>query len=613
VKSNQSLFDVGALSSALYKDLDYAASMIDPNSTSLGGVSNDQRLWAIEVMRDKFLSKYVPRADHRLDDAAYAMFDFCNEHCAKWRPRLDDLNSWQQELLGTFQKYISDFFEVDLGDDCKLSWGNIALNARSGPGVAHGSKGTSFFEKMYSGPMCGSSPFVLDLYQADIRLWAEETIADQIRSETYGPHRLIRGSKFAFVPKTNKTSRMIAIEPGINQFYQLGIGSILERRLKRFFGIDLSTQPDVNRCLARMGSVIDSTRGDGFATIDLTSASDCLSLGLCGYAIPAEALDRLLSVRSPYATVKLKGEEKTVALRMISTMGNGYTFPLQTAFFAAAAAASVSLSDGIQAMPKAWSEGHIGGLYSVFGDDIIVKPDANDRLLWLLQWMGFFPNTKKCFASGWFRESCGFDFYRGFNVRPFFLKRLSTEQDCNVAFNGIVEWAARVMVPVSNTLEVLKSFYPNGAFYVPMGEDSTAGIRIPRTIALEMVKRKDRHLQSISYQCFVAKPRKLGFRDGGKPRYDRKRPYLIKNPSGLYLSVLRGECRSGTITVRDDMTRYGTTTRISPNWDYRVESLQGWFDDYPEWLASFPRRVHLVFDCGSIPQIKKIRRAPLRK
>ena len=438
MKSNQSPFDVGALSEALYKDLEYSRKHCEAGGISIGAPTRDQMLWAIEVMRDKFLSKFVPRADHRLDDAAYAMFEFCNEHCAKWRPQVSDLNSWQQELVGTFQKYINDFFEVDLGKDCMLDWGNIALSARSGPGVANGSKGTSFFEKMYSGPLSGSSPYILDLYRADIALWPEETIADWIRSETYGPLRLIRGSKFSFVPKTNETSRMIAIEPGINQFYQLGVGAILERRLKRFFGIDLATQPDVNRCLARMGSLIDSSRGDGFATIDLTSASDCISLGLCGYAIPTEALDKLLSLRSPYASCKLKGKEKTVALRMMSTMGNGFTFPLQTALFAAAAAASISLSDGIQAMPKAWSEHNLGGLYSVFGDDIIVKPDASHRLLWLLQWMGFFPNTKKCFTSGWFRESCGFDFYQGFNVRPFFLRKLRTEQDLNVAFNGLV-------------------------------------------------------------------------------------------------------------------------------------------------------------------------------
>jgi hypothetical protein len=398
---------------------------------------------------------------------------------------------------------------------------------------------------------------------------------------------------------------MIAIEPGINQFYQLGIGEILTKRLKRFFGIDLATQPDVNRCLARMGSLIDSTWGDGFATIDLTSASDCISLGLCGYAIPAEPLDRMLSCRSPYARVAYKGVDETVELNMLSTMGNGFTFPLQTAIFASAAAASVSLSDAIQTMPKAWSEYNFGGLFSVFGDDIVIKTSAADRMLWLLRWLGFFPNDKKCFTSGSFRESCGYDFYRGFNVRPFFLRRLRHEQDLNVAFNGLVEWAARCMVPIPRTLEVLSNLYPKGAYYVPMGEDAAAGIRVPRSLAASLSRDKD--VQSIAYSCFVPKPRKLRFKDGGQPRKNATSKYLIHNPSGLFLSILRGECRSGIITVRDKQTRYGTERRICPNWDHRPLNLQGWFDDYPSWLASFPRRVLLILESGVIPRLKRSR------
>lgn len=588
--SIQSPFDVGALSRALYRDLDRSLSYKATASVDTVSPTLEQRNWAIEVMRDKFLSKYVPRASHDLDVTAFKMFEFCNEHCKGWSPKLTGLNSWQEELVGTFQKYINDFFECDLGEDASFSWGNISLNARSGPGVANGSKGTSFFEKMYSGPLSASSPYLHDLYRADIALWPEETIAEFIRSGTYGPLRLIRGSKFAFVPKTSETSRMIAIEPGINQFYQLGLGTVLERRLKRFFGIDLGTQPDVNRCLARMGSLIDSTSGDGFATIDLTSASDCISLKLCGYAIPAEPLDRMLSLRSPYAQCVLKDVDETVALNMVSTMGNGFTFPLQTALFAAAAAASVSLDDGLQVMPKAWSEFHLGGLYSVFGDDIVVKPRAASRLLWLLSWMGFFPNEKKCFTSGWFRESCGFDFYQGFNVRPFFLRRLSTVQDLNVCFNGLVEWAARCLVPIPRTLEVLKDFFgPKGAFLVPLGEDASAGIRVPRSYITGSALSLHSDYQSVAYKCFVPQPEKLKFKTGGKPHKTAASKYLISNPSGLYLSVLRGECRSGVITVRGNGVRYGIKRRIAPNWDYRPYNLQGWFDDYPSWLAKIGR------------------------
>ena len=359
---------------------------------------------AVELMRDKFLSKFVPLEDPDLDSAALQAFDLSNSLCGDWRPPKSlDLNSWESQVLGTFLKYLNDFFESDLGSDCSLSWGNIALHARCGPGASFGGKGTSFYQKFYASRLTASSPDILALYKADTMMWAEETIAETIREQSFGPPCHIGRSKFCFVPKTVKTSRLIAVEPTLNTFYQLGVGGILEKRLKRFFGISLDTQPDVNRCMARLGSLIDATYGDGFATIDLTSASDSISLGLAGYCLPAEWLDVFLALRCGYAQI---GNDVTSIrqLNMLSTMGNGYTFPLQTAIFAAAAAAAVAQDDGILEMPKAWSEFHIGGLYSVFGDDLVVPSRSSERLLWLLKALGFRPNPEKCFTSGWFRE-----------------------------------------------------------------------------------------------------------------------------------------------------------------------------------------------------------------
>jgi hypothetical protein len=595
-----------AIYSALCKDLDATLPL-----SKLGDFPDlEQREFAIDNQRQKFLSKFVPQADPSLDREARIVFEDSNNICAAWKPKIGLLNDSESQLVGTFLKYFNDFFEVDLGADCTLDWGNISLHARCGPGVANGSHGTSFFEKMYSGPITASSPYILDLYRADIALWVEETIAEQIRVENFGPGRLVTGSKLTFVPKTAKTSRMIAIEPSLNMFYQLGLGEILAKRLKRFFGIDLQTQPDVNRCLAALGSKVDSTWGDGFATIDLSSASDSLSMSLAGYSIPPDALDKLLSLRSHYGV--FGGQERTsaanhVKLHMLSTMGNGFTFPLQTAMFAAIAAASVSQDDSILAMPKAWSEMNLGGLYSCFGDDIIVKPRAYERTLWLLRWLGFRPNPEKCFASGWFRESCGFDFYRGFNVRPFFLRKAKTEQDILVAYNGLVSWAARCLVPIPETLRVLNGILESqfgGTFLVPLGDDSTAGVRVPYSLVQPL--KKDRDTQSVSYGRWEPKTEYLRFRAGGKPLKNRRKHILISNPSGLYLSILRGECRSGRISVRASDVEYGMDKRICPNWDYTAYSLQAWFDDYACTIASYPRRAALILE-GNLPRLKRIR------
>lgn len=599
----------GAIYTALSQDLSCDLPLASMRSPTL-----EQRRVAAELMRDKFLSKFVPRVDPSLDSAALEAFDLSNALCKEWRYPSDlGQNSWESQLLGTFLKYINDFFEVDLGADCEPSWGNISLNARCGPGASFGAKGTSFYQKFYASPLTASSPDLIDIYRADIALWPEEQIAESIRSESYGPPAYVGRSKFCFVPKTVKTSRLIAIEPSLNTFYQLGLGEILVRRLKRFFGIDLETQPDVNRCLARFGSLIDASLGDGFSTIDLTSASDSVSLGLAGYCIPSDWLDKFLALRCGFAQVDTCEGVSMRQLQMLSTMGNGFTFPLQTAIFAAATAAAVAQGDDILAMPKAWSEYNIGGLYSVFGDDIVVQSKAAERLLWLLKKLGFRPNNEKCFTSGWFRESCGFDMYQGFNVRPFFLRKLKTKADLLVCFNGLVDWAARTLIPIPRTLDLLASRLNElgGAFWVPLSEGSDSGIRVPFSLILSA--RKDRHVQSTAYYCQIPRSDyvvvddiRLTVRD----QWNRSVPY---NPSGLFMSILRGECRSGRIGVRSNSVRYRTKRRISPNWDYLQFTLQSYFDDYDCGLASYPRRVALILD-GHLPTLEKVsKRTPKSK
>jgi len=592
----------GALYDALCQDL---SQSIPCSSIRLPTL--EQRQVAAELMRSKFLSKFVPREDPLLDFAALKAFDESNRLCKEWvRPSGLGLNSWESQLLGTFLKYLNDFFECDLGSDCTPDWGNIALNARCGPGASFKATGTSFYQKMYSSPLTASSPDIIDLYRADIALWPEEQIAENIRAETYGPPRFVSRSKFCFVPKTVKTSRLIAVEPTLNTFYQLGLGALLEKRLKRFFGISLETQPDVNRCMARLGSLIDASCGDGFATIDLTSASDSISLSLAGYCIPAEWLDRILALRCNYAQIG-SDESSIRQLHMVSTMGNGYTFPLQTAIFAAATAAAVSQDDGILSMPKAWSEYNVGGLYSVFGDDIVVSSKASGRLLWLLRTLGFRPNEEKCFTSGWFRESCGFDMYQGFNVRPFFLRKLKTEQDLLVCFNGLVDWSARTLIPIPRALDFLKQKIDRlgGAFYVPLCEGSDSGIRVPFQLISPI--RKDKHVQSTAYHCYVPCSDYMVCDEERLVVRDHRGRVVPYNPSGLFVSVLRGECRSGRIGVRSDTVKYRTKRRIVPSWDYLPPTLQSYFDDYDCELASYPRRVALILE-HHVPNLKKVRK-----
>lgn len=222
---------------------------------------------------------------------------------------------------------------------------------------------------------------------------------DSFKKNFVSKRALVDYNKISFVPKTAKTHRAIAVEPLLNGLVQKGIDLEMRLRLKRI-GIDLSDQGR-NQQLAREGSLDDSD--NGFVTIDLSSASDSISIELARYLLP-EAWFRLLDdTRSK--SFKLDGQVRTY--HKFCSMGNGFCFPLETLIFVACC--------------KASGCGEPGADFSVYGDDIIVRKKHALKVLSLLQVMGFKTNSGKTFLQGPFRESCGSDWFGGTDVRPYTL------------------------------------------------------------------------------------------------------------------------------------------------------------------------------------------------
>lgn len=164
----------------------------------------------------------------------------------------------------------------------------------------------------------------------------------------------VLGNKVTVVPKNAKTDRVIAVEPRWNVYFQKGFGLMLRRCLLRS-GQDLRTQLP-NQQLAQIGSDEDT-----FATIDLASASDSVSLELVRDLLPAGLVHLLELCRSEFAL--LDGE--WAANKKFSSMGNGYTFELESIIFLAVVRSIC------------------GQCVSVYGDDIIVPssraPEVPDR------------------------------------------------------------------------------------------------------------------------------------------------------------------------------------------------------------------------------------------
>lgn len=208
------------------------------------------------------------------------------------------------------------------------------------------------------------------------------------------------------VHKNATTDRTIFKESGITTWFQKSLGTSIRYALMRY-GYDLNST-ERSKELARRGSLTGS-----IATVDFENASNTISYLMVLNSITDYVWFTLLDAcRTPsYTTDKGK---TTNQFEMFSSMGNGYTFELESLIFVAAAEVC---------------HDYLGLAYddiSVHGDDITISVQALDLYRDFCKYLGFTVNDTKTFSSGTFRESCGSYFNLGRDVKPFFLKEKSS-------------------------------------------------------------------------------------------------------------------------------------------------------------------------------------------
>jgi len=207
--------------------------------------------------------------------------------------------------------------------------------------------------------------------------------------------------QLSFVPKDSRKHRSIIIEPLLNTFVQKGIGLVIREKLLAF-GVNLKDQR-INRNRARLSSMDGS-----LATVDLSSASDNIAYAVVLDLLPIRWFELLSTWRTSSVYYK-KRNITNIVLQKFSTMGNGFTFELQSLIFYALAYACCVY---YKVTPDV----------SVYGDDIILPSTLFYQFSGILSSLGFTVNSEKSFFEGNFRESCGGDFVNGINVRPFYVK-----------------------------------------------------------------------------------------------------------------------------------------------------------------------------------------------
>jgi hypothetical protein len=252
----------------------------------------------------------------------------------------------------------------------------------------------------------------------DVFLSLVEEMPGWINAQNSLSIEIVPGNVMFTVPKKADIDRVCCKEPDLNMFIQKGIGSYFRRCLRRT-GINLNDQ-SINRSLAREGSI---TRK--LATLDLSSASDSVTSGLTALLLPEVWYTLLDSVRSPVTVID--GEEHQN--HMFSSMGNGFTFELESLLFYA-------ISRTVAYFTRT------RGIISVYGDDIICPTEMTEDLIWVLDYLGFQTNVEKSHFSGSFRESCGGHYDNGIDVTPFYVKEpIVTMTDLIDVANKLRKWS----------------------------------------------------------------------------------------------------------------------------------------------------------------------------
>ncbi|DAD50272.1 TPA_asm: RNA-directed RNA polymerase [ssRNA phage Gerhypos.1_16] len=235
-------------------------------------------------------------------------------------------------------------------------------------------------------------------------------------------------SRVISVPKTQKTPRIIAIEPSSVQYVQQGILEVLMSSIHSTFLSDFigTESQEPNQLLAQKGSG-DQT----LATLDLSEASDRVSSKLVRTLMRNFPLSEkaVFACRSERASVPGHG---VIPLAKFASMGSALCFPYEAMVFLTIIFLAIEREQGHQFAKKSEFLDFLGRV-RVYGDDLIVPVDYVHTVVDFLESFGAKVGLSKSFWNGKFRESCGKEYYDGHDVSIVKVRRLFPSQRQQVA------------------------------------------------------------------------------------------------------------------------------------------------------------------------------------
>jgi hypothetical protein len=498
---------------------------------------------AAYLLQQNLLKKFVDdTSEQEAELAAIRLFREMNSKVADWTPYVAIASDDPVDrIMKRAQKLCADQF-LDRDGFPRYTLNHAFNEGGVGPGASIDATEYHIWAKLFKSRLSCTNRTLHTLFKSATHNSFRWEVSELVRAKHYGKVHVVKGSKMFTVPKNRTIARVCFTEPTLNMFGQLGYGTQINKMLKTHHGISIDEQTPINSWFAKSGSL-----NQEFGTIDLKSASDTIAVKFCEWLLPTRMYKDLMFLRSKHARIPTLNQ--SIVLHMISTMGNGFTFPLQTWIFA-----NLVLATYIETKTSVFD---IYGKrrYGVFGDDIVCDANLYPLLIKVLTASGFIVNEDKSFATGSFRESCGTDFFKGVNVRAVYFKECKSDAHVYGLINRLLMWSGRHKIPLRNTLKYLRGLVKYRP--VPLCEDIMAGILTPRRF---LTNRNVDSAGHWTYHCLEARHRKVNVEEIDGDLYFH----------GAVISAIYGSIRSNSYSPREnEEPSYKVVTRSCPiSWDY---------------------------------------------
>jgi hypothetical protein len=288
----------------------------------------------------------------------------------------------------------------------------------------HGPGAVSTKERLWGKYTWSSvSPRIIETYPLDAYFYASLGHVCDAYEEIQNLILREQSARVILVPKDSRGPRLISCEPLCFQWIQQGLGRAMMRHVERHKDTKCRVN-FTNQQPNQIGALYGSLTGE-YATLDLSEASDRITVGLVHLLFPEPLLRALMNCRR-LSTELPSGQH--LSLNKFAPMGSALCFPVL------ALTVWALLNAGA---PDADTRERI----LVYGDDVIVPTAQAADAIHILESFGLKINRDKSCTSGFFRESCGVDAYKGTDVTPVRFRTVWTNHLSPSVFESWIAYA----------------------------------------------------------------------------------------------------------------------------------------------------------------------------